>query len=756
MVRRHERDGNAATPPLRVNAPDDFVPYLLEWTSRTQLSREALSILYAHINVNVVDGSSVWLSSMASVLCSKGPCVLVSKVPIHRDVVLSNVRNAQNLIVIEPTVVPGLQSLDIAAAIRLIRALDALLPEVKALVARGLDPADQLLMDRQFYARLAVYLTDFFSIDDSRRVTSTEQRRKLSSCLTRVGKLLVQTHQIAEEMHALTGQCFEAIHVPPIIPDDVQKVETRPAANGTPIRIGYAGKVNSRWGVLELLDWTERLVSEGLSVELHIVTSKISNGPDSGHNNLREVITSKLAAVGAKHYTSLNRQAAMELMATMDFVWCYRPHVLEENTLELSTKLVEMVAIEARCICYPNRTNKEALGSDYPFFVRSFPELRRLLQQPVWGRVPAATAAKLRERHGLAQVTREVLNGLFPSVAKSKPDRTIVFAGHDFKFLDAYISRLKQQGVPVARDTWDWGTARSQDALLRLRDMADVVFCEWGLANAVWYSKNIKPDQRLLVRIHAQEIRERARRFGAAIDVTRVEKFIFVSHDIRDRALELWDWPAEKTVIVPNYVLEKEFLPAKRTPSSKVVIGMVGIVPRLKRFDRAIELLKLLVAEGVDATLKIKGHRPETLKFMHAPSRRPELEYYHELYKCIASNDDITGRVIFDPWGNDIVKWYAGVDVILSCSDSESFHYGLADGVLTGCFPVVWRRPGVGQVFDENWVVNDTQAAAHCIAALQEKPIEERARMAKQNRDLIIERYGSENVFSRLDALIFG
>jgi FkbM family methyltransferase len=755
--RRGDAEG-AELPEERVDAPDDFTPYALEWMDKNPSSRSALAILYADINVNVVDGSSVWLSSMASILCARGPCILISKANVERDVILSNVKNAQNLIVIEPTIVPGLDALDVEASARLIKTLDNLLPHIKALVVRGLDAANTLLRDRQFHGRCAAYLTDFFTIDNNRLITSDVQRSKLTTCVARAGKVLAQTTQIADEMKRLTNREIDFVHMPPVIPDGLSTVELRPAADGAPIKIGYAGKINSRWGIIELLDWAEQLIALDVPLELHIVADKITNGPDPGFENLRHTITSKMSDIGAKHYTGFNRSASMDLMAKMDFVWCYRPALLEENTLEFSTKLAEMVAVEARCICYPNVINQEALGSEYPYFVKSFDELRNLLMQSNWGSVPAASAERIRERHSLAKVISGVGERLISkdSADQPGPAKTVLFSGHDFKFVDAYVSHVKNRDVAVVRDAWHWSAVQNQDALMRLHKNADVVFCEWGLANAVWHSRNLRPDQRLVIRIHAQEVRERARRFGAAINVENVDKFIFVSDEIRDTALGMWGWPAEKTIVVPNYVLDKEFRFVERGAQSAVVLGMVGIVPRLKRLDRAIGLLERLVDAGVNASLRIKGHRPETLSFMHAPSRRPELDYYDEQYKRIAASELLTGRLHFDPWGNDIAEWYDRVDVILSCSETESFHYALADGVLTGCFPVVWPWRGADRTFDEGWVVNDVQEAAERIQGWSNLSGEQRIRSARQNRDMIVQRYGSDRIFSILDDLLLG
>jgi glycosyltransferase involved in cell wall biosynthesis len=330
----------------------------------------------------------------------------------------------------------------------------------------------------------------------------------------------------------------------------------------------------------------------------------------------------------------------------------------------------------------------------------------------------------------------------------------VVVSGHDFKFIDAYVSHLKRDGVEVLRDAWEWGAAQDLERSVRMRDTATVIVCEWGLANAVWYSKNVRPGQRLFVRIHAQEVRQRAQRFGREIDISAVEKAIFVSTDIRDKALELWGWPIEKTVVIPNYVLDAEFGFHPRRKRDGITLGILGIVPQLKRFDRAIDLLEALVGAGKEATLRIKGHRPEDLSFMNVPSREQELAFYRTQYERIAANPKLAGRVVFEPWGNDVAKWYQTVDVILSCSETESFHYALADGVLSGCFPVVWPWLGAERTYDPAWVVRDLEQAVQRLEAFDVMDEQEREQVARNDRALIVERYGASRVFAALDALL--
>jgi glycosyltransferase involved in cell wall biosynthesis len=395
-----------------------------------------------------------------------------------------------------------------------------------------------------------------------------------------------------------------------------------------------------------------------------------------------------------------------------------------------------------------------ALGEDYPFFVKDHTQFLELLGAETWVDTPPETASAVAHAHSLSRITEEVGRELLRAPAATEA-RRVLFAGHDLKFIDAFASSLKAAGWPVYHDLWEWGRCRDEQLSRELSAQADVVFCEWGLANAAWYSRELPAGKRLVVRIHAQEVRERARRFGAAIDHARVDRFIFVSEEVRAKALELWSWPAEKTIVIPNYVNEHEFtFDGRDKPRSVLTLGILGIVPSLKRFDRAVDLLEALVKRGVEAVLKVKGHRPETLDFMLVPDRADEMEGYYSLYRRLEADESLRGRVTFEPWGGDVAGWYGRIDVILSCSDTESFHYALADGVLSGCYPVVWPWNGASRIYDPGWVIEGLEAAVARIEQYVALPDSQRIAIAHSNRDLVISRYGSARIFPQLADLL--
>ena len=187
-----------------------------------------------------------------------------------------------------------------------------------------------------------------------------------------------------------------------------------------------------------------------------------------------------------------------------------------------------------------------------------------------------------------------------------------------------------------------------------------------------------------------------------------------------------------------------------------ITLGMVGIVPQRKRFDRAVNVLKLLIKKGLRARLLIKGPRPEELDFMHAPGRVEELAYYETIYREIELNPQLRGKVEFSGWGNNVADWYRDVDFILSPSEFESFHYALADGILSGCTPLIWPWDGAEGIYHPDWLISDEQEAVSLIMKTRELTVDDRIEDSKLKRTLLVERYGTVRIFDEIDRVLYG
>lgn len=317
------------------------------------------------------------------------------------------------------------------------------------------------------------------------------------------------------------------------------------------------------------------------------------------------------------------------------------------------------------------------------------------------------------------------------------PQKTLLIAGHDLKFIKPFYPYFSQAGIRVLLDFWSGHNQHDPVISQRLLPQADTVFCEWMLGNAIWYGKHKRPGQRLVGRLHAQELRSK---LFAQLPFEKFESVIFVGpHMLRQakalsrraiggalRSLLSGSDPARQAkvrsqalekngVVIYNGVDVAALQSVPRKVTNGKVLGFVGIVPQSKRLDLALDILKGLRKEDEGYSLRIKGKRPEDFPWM--ANRPEEMAWYEKQYRRIAEDPLLQGAVFFDPHGNDMPEWYAGIDYVLSTSDNESFHFTVADGAAAGCTPVVLPWEGADELYPAEWVFRDVSAAIEFIGS---------------------------------------
>lgn len=291
----------------------------------------------------------------------------------------------------------------------------------------------------------------------------------------------------------------------------------------------------------------------------------------------------------------------------------------------------------------------------------------------------------------------------------------VLIAGHDLKFAATWIEHLRSQGRDVVLDEWSSHVDHDEARSLQLLAQADVVFCEWGLGNAVWYSHRVRPEQKLVVRVHAQELR---RHYLRGIKHAAVDRFVFVGALMREAAVQSHGVPREKTCVIPNMV-DSSSLDLPKTPEAEFTVGLVGLVPQAKRLDRAVELMDLLIAQDPRWTLRVRGRTPADFPWM--ADRPEEMAWYEDCYRRIDQLNQKAGRevVVFDAHGDDMDQWFRGVGYAISVSDLESFHLTLPDGAASGACPVSLAWPGADRIYPRDWLVASVAEMAQRILRLR-------------------------------------
>lgn len=289
-----------------------------------------------------------------------------------------------------------------------------------------------------------------------------------------------------------------------------------------------------------------------------------------------------------------------------------------------------------------------------------------------------------------------------------EPKKTLVIAGHDLKFIKPFYPYFTKAGIRLLLDFWTGHNQHNELVSKRLVSQADTVFCEWMLGNAIWYAKNKRVGQKLVGRLHAQEMR------SPLFDIVPFEAFdtvIFVGPHMLRNAQKRNPVLNRNGVVIYNGVDIEALQAVPRKPTNGKVLGLVGLVPQSKRLDRALDILKELRREDDGYILRAKGKRPEEYAWM-VSDRPEEMAWYDAQYRRLKEDPNLKGAVIFDAHGNDMPEWYAGIDYILSVSDHESFHLAIAEGAAAGCTPISLPWEGADEIYPKEWVYPDAKAAA--------------------------------------------
>lgn len=296
----------------------------------------------------------------------------------------------------------------------------------------------------------------------------------------------------------------------------------------------------------------------------------------------------------------------------------------------------------------------------------------------------------------------------------SVPDGTcVLLAGHDFKFAGELVQVLEQvKGVRIEFDQWEHQNRQSVSQSDRLLREANVILCEFASHNAVWYSWHKRPGQRLVVHFHGYELFQD---WITEINVKNVDVFVFVSEFYRDKVVRELGWPLDKTAVVPN-MIDVDDLDRPKDDGARFHLGIAGIVPALKRPDRALDVLEQLLEKDERYVLHVRGRHPWEYQWMW---REPVVrDAYESFYERLSENPRLLQHVAFDAFGPDMGRWFRRIGWMLSPSYRETFHLAPVEGMPGGAVPVVWQRDGAEEIFSERWVHESTEEAARFILSV--------------------------------------
>lgn len=323
--------------------------------------------------------------------------------------------------------------------------------------------------------------------------------------------------------------------------------------------------------------------------------------------------------------------------------------------------------------------------------------------------------------------------------------KKILIVGHDLKFASHIISSFEKKAhFAIKIDKWKGHDVHDEAYSKECLDWADVIFCEWGLGNAVWYSKHKLPHQKMIVRMHAQELKTN---YPKQFKIENIDKIIAISPFIYEEFYRLFKFPREKMLMIYNTIDTK--LMNREKTSDGFNLGFIGMSPKLKRLDLAIDIFEKLWTIDKRYKLYIKGKHPQEYPWLW--NNESEREFYETVFKRI-SEAVWRDSVIFDGFGNDIPEWLQKINFVLSTSDSESFHLSPGEGMASGAFPVILNWDGSNTIYPSEYIYQNIDECVKSI--LDTNSIDDKNVMRKRLLEYTEEHFDAEKISLQLINMI--
>lgn len=286
----------------------------------------------------------------------------------------------------------------------------------------------------------------------------------------------------------------------------------------------------------------------------------------------------------------------------------------------------------------------------------------------------------------------------------------VLLAGADFKFAGDLVDALVvRRDIDVRVDLFQRNSEPQPEKSSSLLKWADVIIAEFASMNAIWYSHNVQPYQTLIVHLHGYELLSD---WIDELNIDAVSTIVVASEFYRNKAIQLKGWPESKIRVVPNSVNPAD-LRREKLSDSRFHIGLVGMVPVLKRPDRALDLLEALLETDDRYTLHIRGHAPWNYTWEWRKSAHQDS--YREFYDRIQRNSKLRRKVSFESFGADMGNWLRKIGWVLSPSTRETFHMAAVEGAMSGAVPIAWRRDGSDEIIGQAFNVESTDDAVEMI-----------------------------------------
>lgn len=693
-------------------------------------------LLYGDLDLNLIDGSSIWLFSLAKLLAQDSNNVIdiLLKKKIIKDTLVKELYKYSNISLFSADeFIPKIKEVDCSNIKAVINMVDEY-RDYSLIIVRGFAAVKSLIDDQRIAKKLIPYLTDF---NHNEETITDEEKSSILNIYNSVSKFFVQTPEMKNyliKILKIDGEKFSLLS--PMIFNSETNFTKMPKS------IVYAGKIAQNWNILELIEIMDELYKTDPEITLHMIGDKFNR--DLAHR--KEEILKKLKSMpNVKFYGSLSKEQTTSIVQKCELGYSFRSEEIDnDKSLELSSKLLEYCFCEVPILLRKTKMHSNLLGEDYPLYVESKEEcITKILDffsnTERYEKLKKELKTRV-ERYKPENIYKNIIEALdfYP-----KKKMRLLITGHDLKFIkDLYPYFEKEYDLTVQeyKEYTDLNISESKELLKRI----DIIWCEWLLYNAEWYTIHKYPYQKIFIRAHRFEL---ARPYAKKIKWNKVERLITVSYYYLEEFISRFKIPRYKVKVINNYINTRNYS-TKKMGDYKYNIAMIGILPKRKGFDRAVEILYRLKQKDVRYKLFIAGKKPE--EFANTRNVNEEAEYYKNVYSKI--NDyGLENDVIYTGWVN-VPEFLEKIGYTLSLSDKEfpeSFHISPFECMVSEGIGLATRWNGIEYLYPDYVIYDNIEDVVSAIEKYNEDENEYK-KIAKLGREFTIDNYDIEIIWEEI------
>lgn len=286
-----------------------------------------------------------------------------------------------------------------------------------------------------------------------------------------------------------------------------------------------------------------------------------------------------------------------------------------------------------------------------------------------------------------------------------KPKIAVFIDRGDDKFIRPILNVWKDRMGEIRTISQEQVT--KPEDIQELLEWCDVAWFEWAtelLIAATRFEKQCA----IVVRVHGYEAHGD---FPAHVNWDRVDTIIYTAPflaDLMHRKFSIH--PDVKEFYVPNGVDVDFFRPLEGAARAKKKIGMAGYINPKKNFPLALQVLERVRQAAPDIELHICGEMQDERTGLYIRQMEEELELGPNLYDSSWKSPE------------ELMLWYQDKDWVLSTSTEESFHYALAEGMASGCLPVIHCWNSSRELYPPERIFRTVEEAVSIILADKANP----------------------------------